>query len=495
MSDWAFRPLGELIKAIRTGPFGSSLHAREYEPGGVPVINPQHYREGRIQPDPETAVGAAVASRLSTFALTAGEVIVARRGEMGRCAVVERRHEGWLLGTGSAAIRPKELLDPAFLAYFLRSPGPVRALTNAAIGTTMANLNQKILKALPCLAPPVAEQRRIVAAVDTYFSRLDSAVASLKRAKTNVKRARTSVLQTAVEGRLVPTEAALACAEGRDYEPAAVLLARILAERKGAWEAGGARGKYKEPVVVATEELPELPRGWSWTSMDALAHVVGGLTKDAKRVQGRSVPYLRVANVQRGRLELSEIKTILATEQQIEALRLQPGDILLNEGGDRDKLGRGWIWRGELTECIHQNHVFRARLWMPAFDPRYLSHYANTEGDRYFTREGKQTTNLASISLSKVKAMPVALPPSVEIKRILDELDRRLSVLDALDATIDANLARCASLRQSILQRAFDGRLVSRSPAPKTGTKAPLSRGNRESEPSGSAGFAMEARS
>ena len=307
---------------------------------------------------------------------------------------------------------------------------------------------------------PLSEQGYIIASIETDFSRIDAAVVSLKRAKANVKRARASVLKAAVEGRLVPTEAALARAEGRDYEPASTLLTRFLTERRTRWAESGGRGKYKEPASPDIRGTSRLPEGWTWASMDALAHVVGGITKDSKQTSGRSVPYLRVANVQRGRLDLAEVKTIVAPEPKIEALRLEIGDILLNEGGDRDKLGRGWIWRGELPECIHQNHVFRARLWLRAFDSRYLSHYANTQGDSYFLDQGKQTTNLASISLSKVKALPIALPPAAEINRILAEVDRRLSVLDALDATLDANLARCAKLRQSILKRAFEGRLV-----------------------------------
>ena len=323
------------------------------------------------------------------------------------------------------------------------------------------------IRELPIPVPARAVQDSTVAAIETHFSRLDAAVASLKRAKANVKRARASVLKAAVEGRLVPAEAELARTEGRDYEPASALLARILAERKAAWIASGAKGKYKEAVAPETDGLPVLPEGWCWVSMDALAEVVGGITKDSKQTAGRLVPYLRVANVQRGRLDLEDVKLIAATEVKIAALRLQAGDVLLNEGGDRDKLGRGWVWSDELPECIHQNHVFRARLWHAAFDSRYLSHYANTVGDSYFGREGKQTTNLASISMSAVKALPVAIPPAVETTRLLAEVDRRLSVLDALGATIDANLARCTKLRQAILKRAFEGRLLSENVAPR----------------------------
>src|SRR4051794_17800227 len=111
--------------------------------------------------------------------------------------------------------------------------------------------------------------------------------------------------------------------------------------------------------------LSELPPGWVWARLSDIAEIKGGLTKGQKRKPDdflRTVPYLRVANVQRGFLDLSEVKEIEATDVEVREMKLVPGDVLFTEGGDRDKLGRGWIWRGEILECVHQNHIFRARL-------------------------------------------------------------------------------------------------------------------------------------
>src|SRR4051794_4933307 len=149
----------------------------------------------------------------------------------------------------------------------------------------------------------------------------------------------------------------------------------------------------KQPENQAGAELPKLPPGWCWTTLEEVAQVDGGITKDQKRPRSstmREVPYLRVANVQRGYLDLTEMKTILAEEEEIQALRLQPGDILFTEGGDRDKLGRGWVWNGELDECIHQNHIFRARPNPDLVDPKLVSFHGNFFGQEWFTRTGKQ---------------------------------------------------------------------------------------------------------
>jgi type I restriction enzyme S subunit len=206
-----------------------------------------------------------------------------------------------------------------------------------------------------------------------------------------------------------------------------------------------------------------LPGGWTSTTLREIAEVVGGLTKDAKKILGpgfREVPYLRVANVQRGRLDLAEVKRIAASESDIQKLSLQPGDVLLNEGGDRDKLGRGWIWQGQLRECIHQNHVFRARLHSRDIDPLYVAHFANSIAQTYFAEHGSQTTNLASISLTKLGSLPIRLPPSQEQKRIVAKLEELLSDLDAGVAELKAAQKKLAQYRQSLLKAAVEGALT-----------------------------------
>jgi type I restriction enzyme S subunit len=190
---------------------------------------------------------------------------------------------------------------------------------------------------------------------------------------------------------------------------------------------------------------------------------MSGITKDSKK-QGddyREVPYLRVANVQRLQLNLSEVKTIPAKESTIASYRLEPGDILLNEGGDRDKLGRGWIWQGQISECIHQNHVFRARIRDGKAIPKWIAYYANTnEARAYFLATGKQTTNLASISKKNLSALPVPLPPVHVQETLVAQIDKQLSRLDEAVNTLQGIQAKLKQARASILKAAVEGRLV-----------------------------------
>ena len=207
-----------------------------------------------------------------------------------------------------------------------------------------------------------------------------------------------------------------------------------------------------------------LPAGWCWTTLGAIADLKGGLTKGKRRKDGdrlRSVPYLRVANVQRGYLDLDHMKLIDATEKEIEELRLRAGDVLFNEGGDRDKLGRGWVWQDALSECIHQNHVFRARLRDSRIEPKFVSWYANGEGAAYFNDQGKQTTNLASINLTRLSEFPLPLAPDSEQRRIVAELESQFTRLDAAISSLRHVKLKLNRLRAAVLHAACAGRIGS----------------------------------
>ncbi len=381
--------------------------------------------------------------------------------ENGKMAVARGLHNG--VGCGSTefhVLRPRPGVDPHYVCHFVSS---ARFRAEAAHHMTGAVGQKRVpaafLEQCQIPLPDLDEQRRIVAELEKQFSRLDEAVANLKRVKANLKRYKAAVLKAAVEGRLVPTEADLARREGRGYESGQELLRRSLEIRRSHW-----RGKtrYEDPPQPDGAELPHLPEGWTWARLEALASIKGGITVDKKRKDptSRSVPYMRVANVQRGHLDLAEIKMIDAPQADIEELRLRHGDILFNEGGDRDKLGRGWVWESQLPECIHQNHVFRARLFSDEISPKLVSCWGNTFGRDYFLREGKQTTNLASINMTKLSAFPVPVPPTIEQNRIVAEIDRCFTFFSALSRDVDAAIDRAERLRATVLSDSLSGRTI-----------------------------------
>lgn len=162
---WPTPRLGEVAE-VRIGPFGSLLHKHDYLEGGVPLVNPMHLDGGKIVPDRRHAIAPEKASQLANYRLAEGDVVLGRRGEMGRCAVVGHSEKGFLCGTGSLIVRPGPLLSSRFLSLMLSSPGMVRAMEQASLGTTMPNLNGTIVADLRVALPPLGEQRRIAAILD-----------------------------------------------------------------------------------------------------------------------------------------------------------------------------------------------------------------------------------------------------------------------------------------------------------------------------------------
>lgn len=189
-------------------------------------------------------------------------------------------------------------------------------------------------------------------------------------------------------------------------------------------------------------EFGPVPQSWNSESLDACAFVQTGATKGRRFADSPTieVPYLRVANVQDGHLDLREIKTIKIRESELDRYRLKTGDVVLTEGGDFDKLGRGFIWRGEIDPCVHQNHVFAVRPYPDRLRPEFLAYLAQSAyGKAYFLKVAHKTTNLASINSTKLKAFPLVLPS-------LDEQDEIVGILQAIDHKIDLHNQKRAVL-------------------------------------------------
>ena len=201
-----------------------------------------------------------------------------------------------------------------------------------------------------------------------------------------------------------------------------------------------------------TERWPSIPLG------DA-GEVVSGITLGRKTNDERlrNVPYLRVANVKDGRLDLSEIKTIEATEREIDKWRLLAGDILLTEGGDPDKLGRGTFWSDEIPECIHQNHIFRVRFPADKYLPEFVSaQIGSSYGKAYFLAHAKKTTGIATINQKVLKAFPVFSPPLEKQKEVMYFLSEKLEQTNKIVAGIRNRLDEINILPNRLLSQAFE---------------------------------------
>jgi type I restriction enzyme S subunit len=208
-------------------------------------------------------------------------------------------------------------------------------------------------------------------------------------------------------------------------------------------------------------DLRQNPNGWDTSDLGELTEIVSGITKGRRTNETnlREVAYLSVVNVQDGHLRMDNVKVIEASEAEIKRYQLRPDDLVLTEGGDPDKLGRGALWSGEIGECIHQNHVFRVRTASPRILPLFLSALTASEyGKAYFFSVAKKTTGIASINKRQLSAFPVVIPP-------IDLQQKFAKALKALNASIDTqttSAATLATLFQTLLHRAFDGSLTAK---------------------------------
>lgn len=207
--------------------------------------------------------------------------------------------------------------------------------------------------------------------------------------------------------------------------------------------------------------MVKVPSGWTKKKLEEVARIQTGIAKGKKSIEEPiTLPYLRVANVQDGYLDLSEIKKIIISKEKLHRYLLQDGDVLLTEGGDYDKLGRGTIWNGQISPCLHQNHVFAVRIDQGALLSKFFAYQASSSyGKRYFLSCAKQTTNLASINSSQLKKYPVLFPRIPEQKRIVEILevwDRAIALTEQL---ITAKRIRKRGILSNIANRSYSNKL------------------------------------
>ena len=378
-----------------------------------------------------------------------------------------------LCSTGFTVLRPNGAVEPQFLFRYVITKSFIDRLTPQQTGTHYPATSDRVVMAESLLLPPLNEQRRIVAKLEKLLSKVDSCKERLDKIPAILKRFRQSVLSAACSGRLT--------ADWRennpDVESAEELLKRIQEERENRYkdecEKAKAEGRrkptsFRENIeTIELSQLPLLPSTWRWERLVNTSNIIGGVAK-GRHLGNRPttmLPYLRVANVQDGFLDLTEIKEIEALPEDLEKYHLQDGDMLFTEGGDRDKLGRGTVWRNNIKNCIHQNHIYRARLYYASVSSDYISLATKSDYARaYFLENANQTVNLASINLTSLGNVPLAIPPLAEQQEIVNRVQTLFKTADRIEQRYQKARTYIDQLTQSILAKAFRGELVPQDP-------------------------------
>lgn len=440
--DLQLRPLSSFLREpLRNGHSATASS----DPNGIRTLTLTAVTVGDFS-ERNTKITSADAHRVKDLWLEPGDILIQRSNApelVGTSRLYRGDRNYAIFPDLMIRVRLNDEADPRFIELVLQSEPLRQYFKGRAKGMSgsMPKIDQETIAEAPIPHFHIDDQRRIVAEIEKQFTRLEAGVAALRRVQANLKRYRAAVLKAAYEGRLVPTEAELARAEGRPFESGQQLLARILTERRQNWQG---RGKYKEPESPDVENLVTLPDGWTWATVDQIT-----VNHDGRRVPLKSAdrdkrsgqyPYYGASGI------IDDIDDFLFD-----------GDFLLIAEDGANLLSRSTPIAFKATGRFWVNnhaHIVQTLGGMPL---AYLAVFLNGK-DLSFSVTGSAQPKLTQAALNKI---PVPLPPLAEQTRIVAEVERRLSVVEELETVVTTNLQRATRLRQSILQKAFTGGMSS----------------------------------
>ncbi|MAD27557.1 MAG: type I restriction endonuclease subunit S [Pseudomonadales bacterium] len=423
---WQLRRLKQMARFYGGGT--PSRDNPEFWNGDIPWVSPKDMKSEVISGAAECITAEGLSGSSSSMVEAERVLMVVRSGILKHTIPVAINDVPVALNQDMKAI----WLDPCYLSsrFFMRW---VQGLNDDLLkawlkqGATVESIEQDYLSDTLIPVPPVIEREHIVRCLDREVARIDTLIEKKTRFIELLREKRQALITHAVTKGLDP------------------------------------HVKMKDSGV---EWLGEVPEHWEVKRLKFIATVQTGIAKGKDNADRDTVevPYLRVANVQDGYLDLDEVSTIEVSTADLPRYLLQPGDVLMNEGGDFDKLGRGHVWQGEIEPCIHQNHVFSVRPhgvsseWLNTFTSSVAAQF-------YFMGRSKQSTNLASISSRNLMELAVPLPSEDEQRIILIELGRQTAKLNAIGAKTERSIELLKERRSALITAAVTGQIDLREQA------------------------------
>ena len=420
--SWKWVRFQDLMLEISTGPFGSMLHKTDYIANGIPLVNPANIINSKIVESDKMMISEETANRLGKYRLSSGMIVMGRRGEMGRCAIVEPEQNGWVCGTGSFFMNPSKSLHLSYMIKLFSTVYAKAYLAGESVGTTMSNLNHTILRSIPIPLPSLAEQKRIVAKIEQLLPHIERYEKAWSRLQEFNKRfpsdMQKSLLQFAIEGKLV---------EQRAEEGTAKELFAQIQEEKQRLVAEGKLKKQKLLPEITEEEKPfDIPESWKWVRLGEVGNWGSGATPSRTNPDyyGGKIPWLKTGDLNDGYItNVPEFITELALEKT--SVRLNPvGSVLIAMYGAT--IGKLGILKVPMTTnqaccaCIPFNGIYNVYLFyfLMAYRTRFIK-----------MGEGGAQPN---ISREKIINSILPLPPLAEQKRIVARLEELLPLCDRL---------------------------------------------------------------
>ena len=417
---WEWARLSMFCTRFSTGPFGTMVHKEDYvDTNGHPLINPTNIKNGRICCDGIKMVSDNKYNELSSYTLQTDDIVLARRGDLSKVAVVSKNECGWLAGTGAFFMHFVEVLSLPYFIYLYTSSYCQNYLLAQSVGGTMNNLNQTLLSDFLVPLPPLAEQHRIVAKIEGLMPLVEKYGAAQNTLdewnQALPEKLKKSILQEAIQGRLVPQDPT--------DEPASVLLERICEEKKRLVKEGKLKKKDLEVKPIEEDEIPfEIPESWEWVRMGAIFNHSSGKQLCAGDIEGTLRKYITTSNLYWDRFELDNLKSMYYKDSELEKCTAIQGDLLVCEGGD---IGRSAIWPYDYEICL-QNHVHRLRPYVNGYTRfvYYVMWFYKGAG-----LVGGKGIGIQGLSASALKSIIIPLPPLAEQRRIVAKIEELFGVI------------------------------------------------------------------
>ncbi len=461
---WALSRLGEL-GTWSGGGTPSKANKAFWSGGNIPWVSPKDMKFGRIN-DAEDSITEEAVEKSSAKMIPEGSVLmVTRSGILAHTFPVAVNEREVAVNQDLKTLTPHSGVTANYLAWFLRANNYSILKACAKHGTTVASIDTDRLKNIPVPIAPLSEQHRIVDKVESLFAQLDHGEASLRDVQKLLVRYRQSVLKAAVTGQLTADWRA---EHAYRLEPGHDLLKRILQARRKNWQG---RGKYKEPVAPDTHDLPELPEGWVWASVEQLsshqpnALCIGpfGSNLKVEDYQDQGVPLIFVRNIRSK--DFDGLSPRFVSEEKAENLsshRVFPGDILITKMGEPP--GDVCIYPHGRPVAVITADCIRFSVSEFGVSTEYLEWaMSSTVVTNQINKISKGVAQ-QKVTLANFKKVAIPIPPIEEQRAIAENVEMQLSREKAIEVSCQAELTRSAALRQSILKDACAGKLVPQDP-------------------------------
>lgn len=457
-AGWAWTSFGDVLEEVK------KVNPKEKPENGfvyvdiesidnrlMRITNPKHYK------------GADAPSRARQLIKSNDILFSTVRTYLKNIAMVSDDYDGQIASTGFCVIRPIDPISKKLAFYLVQTDEFVNSLSTTQRGTSYPAVRNSDIYEQVIPLPPPNEQHRMVAKIEEMFTNLDAGVEALKKVQAQIKRYRQAVLKYAFEGKLT--------AEWREVhkdnlEPASVLLERIREERKK--KLGG---KYKELPALDTSDLPELPDGWAWGRFADIGAYqknaivdgpFGSNLKTSDYIDDASgVPVLTIRNIDIG-YEEDQVRYISHDKyEQLKRSEVKGGDILVAKIGA--SYGKSGIYPEYCSTAIIPANLLKITV-NPLLPLNYVALFLKTRFLKQCLDSIVKSTAQPAFNVSKFRELPIPIAPLDEQTTIVDEIERRLSIADEVEMVIERSMRQSERLRQSILKRAFEGKLVPQDP-------------------------------